>query len=95
MLGPNCTPVGLTDFFPQLGDIAILPKLLDSITEEMVQDFGLHRPIGVSALTRTLLQQGIVEWKLLEEETKIQKHMQEEVSSTVKVGHARYLLCCA
>ena len=84
MLGPNCTPVGLTDFFPQLGDIAILPKLLDSITEEMVQDFGLHRPIGVSALTRTLLQQGIVEWKLLEEETKIQKHMQEEVSSTVK-----------
>jgi hypothetical protein len=72
-LFPGSSSVGVMDFYSSLAHIAYFHEYLEQSVRDMVLSFHISNPVAISALKRTILQQSIVEWKLLAKEDKIQK----------------------
>lgn len=74
-LFPGASKIGFVDFYNSLSELGFLHDYIENAVDNLVYDFKLENPMVISSLKRAIVQQSIVEWKLLTEEEKIQKNI--------------------
>lgn len=79
-LFPGSYPICFLDFFHSIGHIIYLSNHIDKAVANIVSNFKLLQQTSIAALKRTILQQAIVEWKLLSEEDKLQRSIKAKTN---------------
>ncbi|KAL9648533.1 hypothetical protein ABK040_012647 [Willaertia magna] len=78
-LFPGSYRTSILDFYTSLSIIGRLHEMVESSVNEIINGFKFSNVLAVNAIRRTILQQSIVEWKLLTKEEKVQKTVQQRL----------------
>eukprot|EP00002_Diphylleia_rotans_P002201 TRINITY_DN1137_c0_g1_i1.p1 TRINITY_DN1137_c0_g1~~TRINITY_DN1137_c0_g1_i1.p1 ORF type:complete len:2066 (-),score=432.43 TRINITY_DN1137_c0_g1_i1:1174-7371(-) len=70
-LNESATSVGMLEFFSSLSHVARLQPILDNIIMEFQRILVLSSPMDSMMLRRTILQQCLVEWRLVSDESAV------------------------
>eukprot|EP00818_Percolomonas_sp_WS_P000193 CAMPEP_0117435588 /NCGR_PEP_ID=MMETSP0759-20121206/560_1 /TAXON_ID=63605 /ORGANISM="Percolomonas cosmopolitus, Strain WS" /LENGTH=2262 /DNA_ID=CAMNT_0005227143 /DNA_START=110 /DNA_END=6898 /DNA_ORIENTATION=+ len=79
-LFPGSSRVGYIDFYSSLSQIGFVYESIETAIDDLVFSFKIENPMVITSLKRSIIQQAIIEWKLLTEEEKIQKHIHMKLS---------------
>lgn len=91
-LFPGSTRTGFLDFYSSLSNIVIVHHLLENAYRDIKESFEINNPSVTVALKRTILQQALVEWKLLSEEDMIQKTIRLNMTEDRRVFEERIIM---
>eukprot|EP01012_Entosiphon_sulcatum_P031854 TRINITY_DN40584_c0_g1_i1.p1 TRINITY_DN40584_c0_g1~~TRINITY_DN40584_c0_g1_i1.p1 ORF type:complete len:2384 (-),score=596.24 TRINITY_DN40584_c0_g1_i1:67-7218(-) len=83
-LFPGSSVINIMDFYSSLGQICQLTVLLDENAEAICNRFQVENSQVVTNIKRAVLQHAMVEWRLLQEEEKIQRQMQMQFAEELE-----------
>mmetsp|Transcript_13593 Transcript_13593/g.24229 ORF Transcript_13593/g.24229 Transcript_13593/m.24229 type:complete len:2316 (-) Transcript_13593:702-7649(-) len=75
-LFPESTVINVLDFYPSIAQLATLQTVIEDCVGSICTRFNVGQALAITGVRRVLLQQIMIEWKLLSEEVRIQRQMQ-------------------
>src|SRR5690606_4998839 len=88
-LFPGSSKTSCLDFYTSCWELHKLPNIIADCVNDIIKAFNVKNVSTRILINRTILQEAIVEWKLLNEEDKIQKQLKSKLSEE---SHEDYLI---
>ncbi|EFC45917.1 predicted protein [Naegleria gruberi] len=82
-LFPGSSKIAFLDFFPSIVTIGRIHEHLEKVVNNINGSFKFKNVLSLNAVKRAVLQQLIVEWKLISKEEKIQRALKNKLSDEI------------